>query len=698
MKKLLQIGFFCLVLLLGGGGLLYAQTLQELNAEVGQSSGIKQMELQNKLGRYFLKTSSGRARAYAETTLRLGGELKKEVTLSPPPPFTLKDIMIHEIDAYNILGEAYEGLGDERGAIKAYRKAVQKSNQIGYGEGRGLATQKLKAMGKKPNTFDTKSGELFKDVAKSLGSIFDPETTEKIEELNSAALWVRAAKAENDGNYPRAISDYEKLVDFYQKRNDSAGRNKAYVQLANIYRIQNDPVTSDQYLALAGANPGRKPDPTPPSQKPPQPLPSPEANATPTPPVIRQPLPAGDTDDVIEALEKRASKGEPGLDKTIESLKKDRDRYYRLLQERKQDSSRIAFLLGMKIKEIGELEVEQQEIEGDVERVRKAQNFLIAMLTFISLILGLMMYLFIANRNAHRKLKGAFQELEDTHLQLKNTQTQLVSSEKMASLGQLTAGIAHEINNPINFISGNIHPLRNDVEDLMTLLKAYDEAVGKLEKAEAFAEIQRLKEELEIDYITEEIQELILGIDEGANRTTEIIKGLRNFARMDEEERKSYDVHQGIDSTLALLRNQAGHDIEIVKSYGDIGQIHAYPGKINQVFMNILSNGIQAMPDGGMLNIQTQPVKEGVEIRVRDTGMGMSEEVQKRIFEPFFTTKPVGEGTGLGMSISHGIIEQHEGTIEVSSIVGQGTEIMIYLPKKTAGKKMTEGTSKENVG
>ncbi|MEO1807505.1 MAG: ATP-binding protein, partial [Bacteroidota bacterium] len=262
----------------------------------------------------------------------------------------------------------------------------------------------------------------------------------------------------------------------------------------------------------------------------------------------------------------------------------------------------------------------------------------------------------------------------------------------------LTAGIAHEINNPINFISGNIHPLRNDVEDLMTLLKAYDEAVGKLEKAEAFAEIQSLKEELEIDYITEEIQELILGIDEGANRTTEIIKGLRNFARMDEEERKSYDVHQGIDSTLALLRNQAGHDIEIVKSYGDIGQIHAYPGKINQVFMNILSNGIQAMPDGGMLNIQTQPVKDGVEIRVRDTGMGMSEEVQKRIFEPFFTTKPVGEGTGLGMSISHGIIEQHEGTIEVSSIVGQGTEIMIYLPKKTAGKKMMESTSKENMG
>ncbi|MEL6134269.1 MAG: hypothetical protein AAFR59_12975, partial [Bacteroidota bacterium] len=525
---------------------------EELNAEVGKASGVKQMELQNKLARYFLSSSSGRALNHAKLAILIGKELKEQIAQSDVPPFSLKEVMIQEVDAYNIVGQAAEKLEDKGVATKYYRLAIKVSNQVGYGEGRSMASQGLERMGKKPKPFDGKAGELFKDVAKSLGSFFEGEAVEKIEEVNSAVLWIRAAKAENEGDYPSAIEDYEKLADFYQKRQDSAERNKVYVQLANIYRIQNDPAKSDEYLALAGANPGRKPDPkiSISNPNPPESVPINSLNNPPvTPPVVTKSLPPVEADLAIEELEVHASKGEiPGLDRTIESLKRDRDRYYRLLQERKQDSSQIAFLLDLKIKEIGELEAEQEEIEEDAQRVRKAQNFLVATLTFISLILGLMVYFFLANRKAHRKLKGAFQELEDTHLQLKNTQTQLVSAEKMASLGQLTAGIAHEINNPINFISGNIHPLRNDVDDLMTLLKAYEDAIDEKALRGSFEEIQQLKDELEIDYVKDEIQELIVGIDEGAHRTTEIIKGLRNFARMDEEERKAYDVHQGIDS------------------------------------------------------------------------------------------------------------------------------------------------------
>ena len=183
-----------------------------------------------------------------------------------------------------------------------------------------------------------------------------------------------------------------------------------------------------------------------------------------------------------------------------------------------------------------------------------------------------------------------------------------------------------------------------------------------------------------MDYLLEEIPELLNSIKSGANRTTEIIKSLRNFTRLDEDQLKKADINEGLDSTLVILRNQMTNRIEVVREYGDLPPINCYPGQLNQVFMNILNNAIQAIDNEGRICIQTMQNDEYAIVKIKDSGKGMSKELQKRIFDPFFTTKDVGEGTGLGLSISYGIIEKHQGKIEVNSTAGEGTEFIIELP------------------
>lgn len=284
-----------------------------------------------------------------------------------------------------------------------------------------------------------------------------------------------------------------------------------------------------------------------------------------------------------------------------------------------------------------------------------------------------------------KELSHANADLEYTLNNLKETQTQLVEAEKMASLGQLTAGVAHEINNPINFVSSNIKPLKRDVEDLLSIIAAYDQKAAP----EVVAEINKMKEDLEFDYLNEEITMLLKGMAEGANRTVEIVKSLRNFSRLDEQDLKKAFVHEGIDSTLVLLNSAMGGVIEITKEYGDLPEIDCYPGKINQVFMNILSNSLYALKgkfgniSGGKINIKALNFENHVEIEFLDNGPGITEEVRNRIFDPFYTTKPVGEGTGLGLSIVYKIIESHKGQITVDSEPGEWTKFTIKLPKLT---------------
>lgn len=278
-------------------------------------------------------------------------------------------------------------------------------------------------------------------------------------------------------------------------------------------------------------------------------------------------------------------------------------------------------------------------------------------------------------------------ELELTVENLKLAQSQLVQSEKMASVGVLTAGIAHELNNPINFMSGNVFPLKEDLDEVFSVLKKYDEAIEANKLGEFFTEVDALKEEMDFSYLIQEIYSLLKGIEEGAHRSGEIIKGLRSFSRLDDEACQFYDIHEGIDSSLVLLHNKIKDcNIVVEKSYGDFEGLECYPSKFNQVIMNILTNSIQAMECGGDLFIQTVSSAIGVKIIIKDNGPGMTTEVKEHIFDPFYTTKEVGKGTGLGLSISYGIIEKHNGNIDVISEPGKGTEFIISLPRTQSNR------------
>jgi len=285
------------------------------------------------------------------------------------------------------------------------------------------------------------------------------------------------------------------------------------------------------------------------------------------------------------------------------------------------------------------------------------------------------------------ELSEANTELSQTLDELKEAQGQLVEAEKMASLGQLTAGIAHEINNPINFVTSNIMPLNRDIDILIDFIQEMEKiGLSDLPAEEKKRQIEEQKEDLDYDYLKMEISQLLKGIHEGASRTSEIVKGLRVFSRLDEDDLKKADMNGGLDSTLIVINNLLNNKISLEKEYGDIPMIDCYPGKLNQVFLNILSNAIFAINKkfgdntGGILKISTSNNEKSVFVIIEDNGIGMDETTKKKIFEPFFTTKDVGEGTGLGMSIAYNTIRRHQGEIQVNSTPGIGTEFILQLP------------------
>jgi len=271
--------------------------------------------------------------------------------------------------------------------------------------------------------------------------------------------------------------------------------------------------------------------------------------------------------------------------------------------------------------------------------------------------------------------------------ELKDAQIQLVDAEKMASLGQLTAGIAHEINNPINFVKSNIGPLQMDIDDLVSIIDAYKPLhdMAPEEMPEKLKEVKKLKDKIDIEYLKSEVANLVSGIRDGAERTVEIVKGLRTFSRLDEGEIKTVNIYEGLDSTIVLLRNMLNENIIIEKDYQADGVIECFPGKLNQVFMNIISNAIHAIKlknerhEKNYIRIFSRDVDGQLELHIKDTGVGMSEEVKRKIFDPFFTTKEVGEGTGLGLSIVYKIIFMHYGKIDVITSPGNGAEFVITL-------------------
>ena len=269
-------------------------------------------------------------------------------------------------------------------------------------------------------------------------------------------------------------------------------------------------------------------------------------------------------------------------------------------------------------------------------------------------------------------------ELAQQKAELVRLQAQMVQSEKMASLGLLAAGVAHELNNPAGFIYSNVDVLRRYVERLERCLFAYDEMSLPHQDAARIAEI---KTEIDYDSIVDDLSSILSDCYLGAERIRDVVQNLRLFSRLDESEIKQVDLNEGIEATVRLLSQYYRSDrITLKCDYGELPLVNCYAAQLNQVWMNLLMNAAQAIENDGTVRIQTVSDGKTVTVSVTDSGQGISPENLKRIFDPFFTTKPVGEGTGLGLSISHGIVEQHGGTIAVNNIPGEGTTFTIILP------------------
>jgi signal transduction histidine kinase len=290
-----------------------------------------------------------------------------------------------------------------------------------------------------------------------------------------------------------------------------------------------------------------------------------------------------------------------------------------------------------------------------------------------------------ANRSLEQRVNERTRELKNSLEWLKSMQQQLIQSEKMSSLGQLVAGIAHEINNPATSVYAGAEALESNVEELLVFVERYKDLLkstqdGDADAAKELAEALTDGEE-DVDYLLEEgLPWSIRSMKEGAIRIKDIVRNLKTFSRVDEAEVKHTDINEGIRTTEKLVRHELKNRITVNEEFGDIPQLECYPGQLNQVFMNLLVNAAQAIEGEGTISIKTYTENNSIIVKVKDTGSGIPENSLKDIFDPFFTTKPAGQGTGLGLSISYSIIKKHGGDIRVESEPGVGTEFTIILP------------------
>lgn len=282
------------------------------------------------------------------------------------------------------------------------------------------------------------------------------------------------------------------------------------------------------------------------------------------------------------------------------------------------------------------------------------------------------------------ELEKEKKRLKEAYVKLNQMQNQLLQSEKLASLGQLAAGVAHELNNPISFVNSNLGTLAEYVKEIKKLLEKYEKMEGIIggdkSKQKLSQEIDELKEQIDLDFVLGDFDKIISESQDGTQRVKSIVQNLRDFSHVDKGEFKFADINQGIESTLNIVWNELKYKAEVIKEYGDIPQIECLPQQLNQVFMNLLLNAAQAITTHGQIKIKTYRKDKDIIIEISDTGIGIPKDNIARIFEPFFTTKEVGKGTGLGLSVAYGIVQKHNGKIEVESEVNKGTTFRVILP------------------
>jgi two-component system, NtrC family, sensor kinase len=295
-------------------------------------------------------------------------------------------------------------------------------------------------------------------------------------------------------------------------------------------------------------------------------------------------------------------------------------------------------------------------------------------------------------REIEKQLRRSKSELQNTIKQLQKTQAQIIQSEKMASIGQLAAGVAHEINNPVAFVSSNLNTMAQYQTQLADILRKSMEVVnalnnggksGQLPEAlsAASVEVQELAEEMDLEFLYEDFPQLIEESLEGAVRIRKIVSDLKDFAHPGEQERTAADINQGLETTINIVWNEIKYKAELVRDYGDIPPVISYPQQINQVFMNLLVNAAQAIKKDGEIVVKTRHVDDHVIVQISDNGCGIPEDIKPKIFDPFFTTKEIGKGTGLGLNMAYNIIKRHNGSIEVASSADSGTTFTIILPE-----------------
>lgn len=378
-----------------------------------------------------------------------------------------------------------------------------------------------------------------------------------------------------------------------------------------------------------------------------------------------------------------------------------------ILSNKKAIQERLAMLLSAPINDqLNTIEgLYLNWYENSVTEARRYRTVLVGYAMILLLVLALLMNRL---RMSFRDLDRANDELKDTneHLEemvaertkdlqntlgeLKESQTQLIQSEKMASLGQMVAGVAHEINTPLGYVRSNSEILSGSMAEVEQLNKAYRDVFGALNNPEASEqdiaqsaqELQALEQDLQPDEMFGELRQLLADNDHGLKQITELVASLKDFSRLDRAKNDEFDVNEGLDSALKIAQNQLKNRIEVERKFGTLPKIECSPSQINQVFLNVITNASQAIEGPGKISLTTVSAGDHVIIRLQDSGCGMDEETLKHIFDPFFTTKPVGQGTGLGLSIVFRIIEEHGGRVNVKSVPGEGTEFVIALPVK----------------